>query len=244
MKKLIILLFIVLCSCTSNVSTDNGQLIVENAEKTVDLEKNQPKLEINDDLVLPSSTSNEININDTTEELENYVPDSSTLPEIIATEEKSQEYSSKEDVQVDSKPKENLLQEEIIQPIASPNAESKEVDDTPNNPSDKIEETENKLYVNMEIKYNTETLVNGELEIVEDTSVFDVLIDLGKENNIPIDYTGSGKSIYIQGINSIYEFDEGPMSGWIYTVNEEEPSISCSAYKLSGGEKIVWEYTK
>lgn len=39
-------------------------------------------------------------------------------------------------------------------------------------------------------------------------------------------------SAYIEGINNLYEFDCGSLSGWMYKVNEWFPNYGCSRYVL------------
>ena len=56
-------------------------------------------------------------------------------------------------------------------------------------------------------------------------------------------YTPAFESYYIEGIGHLYEFDCGPESGWMYSVNGQFPSYGCSAYKLQNGDDIVWSYT-
>ena len=50
-------------------------------------------------------------------------------------------------------------------------------------------------------------------------------------------------SVYIEGINNIYEFDCGELSGWLYKVNNESPGVGCSLYKLKDGDVVEWIYT-
>ncbi len=50
-------------------------------------------------------------------------------------------------------------------------------------------------------------------------------------------------SYYVEGINNLYEFDCGGMSGWLYFVNGWSPNYGCSEYVLKDGDSIVWEYT-
>ena len=42
-------------------------------------------------------------------------------------------------------------------------------------------------------------------------------------------------SAYIEGINNLYEFDCGELSGWMYKVNGWFPNYGCSRYQLKGG---------
>ena len=84
-------------------------------------------------------------------------------------------------------------------------------------------------------------LETTEVEIGEDETVYDVLLDVTKENKIHLETSGS--SVYVQGIANIYEFDFGDLSGWMYFVNGESPSVSCSEYVVSDGDEIEWLYT-
>ncbi|MGN0594559.1 MAG: DUF4430 domain-containing protein [Hominimerdicola sp.] len=83
----------------------------------------------------------------------------------------------------------------------------------------------------------------SEIEIEEGETVYDVLSEITAKKKIHIETTGNSDSIYVQGISNIYEFDFGDLSGWIYCVNGEKASVSCSDYKLSDGDEIEWLYT-
>ena len=51
------------------------------------------------------------------------------------------------------------------------------------------------------------------------------------------------QSAYIEGIGNLYEFDCGPQSGWMFSVNDVYPGLGCSSYTLSDGDVIVFSYT-
>ena len=84
----------------------------------------------------------------------------------------------------------------------------------------------------------TVTFYNGE-------SVFDVLLRVCKENKLHMEYmdTPMYNSAYIEGIGNLYEFDVGPLSGWMYNVNGWFPNYGCSRYALQDGDVICWVYT-
>jgi hypothetical protein len=82
-----------------------------------------------------------------------------------------------------------------------------------------------------------------ELEIEEGDSVYSILIEATKKHRIAVDHSGMGSSVYIFGIDNLYEFDYGDLSGWIYTVNSQKSNVSCADYLLSDGDVIVWHYT-
>ena len=78
-----------------------------------------------------------------------------------------------------------------------------------------------------------------------DNTVFDVLNTVCRNNGIQLEskYTPLYESYYVMGINYLYEFDYGDLSGWLYHVNGEEPSVQCGAYKVADGDVIEWLYT-
>lgn len=79
----------------------------------------------------------------------------------------------------------------------------------------------------------------------EGESVFDVLQRVCIENKIHLEssFTPMYNSAYIEGINNIYEFDCGSLSGWMYEVNEWFPNYGCSRCQVQNGDVIKWQYT-
>ena len=88
-------------------------------------------------------------------------------------------------------------------------------------------------------------LADTQVELTGGESVYDVLQKACKQNKILIEctYTPGTRAAYVEGINNLYEFSCGDLSGWIYSVNGSFPSISCSEYKVSAGDVIRWRYT-
>lgn len=79
----------------------------------------------------------------------------------------------------------------------------------------------------------------------EGESVFDVLLRETRDNKIHMEFVDTPiyNSNYIEGINNIYEFDCGELSGWMYKVNDWFPNYGSSRYQLKDGDKIEWVYT-
>ncbi|REK71352.1 DUF4430 domain-containing protein [Paenibacillus paeoniae] len=79
----------------------------------------------------------------------------------------------------------------------------------------------------------------------EGESVFDVLLREMKRNKIHMEFvmTPIYNSNYVEGINNIYEFDCGELSGWMYKVNEWFPNYGASRYVLKDGDVVDWVYT-
>ena len=82
-----------------------------------------------------------------------------------------------------------------------------------------------------------------EFDIQNGDTVYDILVEAAKKYGIQMENSGSAGMVYISGINYLYEFDFGDLSGWMYFVNDKEPSVGCDAYELKSGDKIEWLYT-
>lgn len=76
-------------------------------------------------------------------------------------------------------------------------------------------------------------------------SVFDVLLREMKQNKIHFEFVNTPvyNTAYIEGINNLYEFDCGELSGWTYRVNGMFPGYGCSEYIVQSGDKIEILYT-
>ena len=88
-------------------------------------------------------------------------------------------------------------------------------------------------------------LAEYEVEIEDGDSVFDALKKATKENKIHLEFVNTPiyNSAYIEGLNNIYEFDAGELSGWMYSVNGEFPNYGSSRYKIKAGDRIEWHYS-
>jgi len=98
--------------------------------------------------------------------------------------------------------------------------------------------------INLSVKKSDGSYLLSEstASISEGESVLSVLIRVGREKNVPVVYSGGKKSGYVEGIGGLFEFDEGPESGWVYSVNGERPGKSSGLYPLKNGDDVVWEY--
>ena len=90
-------------------------------------------------------------------------------------------------------------------------------------------------------------LAKTEYVIEKGDTVFDVLSRAVRENKIQLEYQGANAnafgSVYIEGINYLYEFSCGPLSGWMYKVNGAFPNYGCGMYELKDGDVVGWVYT-
>lgn len=82
----------------------------------------------------------------------------------------------------------------------------------------------------------TVTLDNG-------SSVYDAVQLACNKQGVHMTTVNSGYGKYVKGFNNIDEKDCGSQSGWLYFVNGSSPAKSCSKYKLSNGDNVVFSYT-
>ncbi len=84
-------------------------------------------------------------------------------------------------------------------------------------------------------------------QISAGSSVFDLLKMTARANQIQLDYQGESASIYstvyVKGIQYIYEKSCGSSSGWMYTVNGEWAGVGCSSKKLKDGDFVQWRFS-
>lgn len=76
-------------------------------------------------------------------------------------------------------------------------------------------------------------------------TVYDILDRAVRSNKLQMEctYSVNYASVYVEGINQLYEFSCGELSGWMYTVNGIFPNYGCSKYFPEDGDDIVWCYT-
>lgn len=81
----------------------------------------------------------------------------------------------------------------------------------------------------------------------EGETVFDALKAVTAQNKIQMEYQGADanqfSTVYIQGINNLYEFSCGELSGWMYLVNDSGAVKGCDNVWLNDGDVIKWRYT-
>ncbi|HAE91441.1 MAG TPA: hypothetical protein DCG60_02175 [Tissierella sp.] len=83
------------------------------------------------------------------------------------------------------------------------------------------------------------------VKFYEGESVFNLLLREMKKAKIHMEFSNTPmyNSAYIEGINNLYEFDCGELSGWMYKVNGWFPNYGCSRYALKEGDIVEWVYT-
>lgn len=88
-------------------------------------------------------------------------------------------------------------------------------------------------------------LPTTEVVIIDGDSVFDVLSKITKDKKMHFEFVNTPiyGSAYIEGINNIYEFDCGDLSGWMFKVNGYFPGNGITNYILNKNDVIEIIYT-
>lgn len=80
--------------------------------------------------------------------------------------------------------------------------------------------------------------------ISEGETVLTLLRRICREQNLQIEIDGTSDALaYIRGIENLYELEYGTLSGWVYRVNGESPSVGCGQFSLSDGDVVEWIYS-
>ncbi len=110
---------------------------------------------------------------------------------------------------------------------------------------------DNEKAISVTFRISAATIDSGEiypetvLYVAKDSTVFEILKEVCRTENIQLDYEKSSAYglAYIKGINSIYEYDHGDLSGWMYRVNGEMPNIGVGYYKVEEGDIVEILYS-
>lgn len=109
-----------------------------------------------------------------------------------------------------------------------------------NNQNNKVEETPQKEVLNISITVRGmgNVMMSDQLQVEKGATAYSVLKQLASQNGQTI----SGSQYYIIGIGDLKEKDHGPMSGWMYKVNDILPNKAACNYVLNQGDKVLWYY--
>lgn len=112
--------------------------------------------------------------------------------------------------------------------------------DTINNQLDKLEEGKESF-----VPEDGWILYPSEIAYEDGDTAFSLLQRACRQARIQMEYTQSPvyETAYIEGINQIYEMDCGPLSGWMYKVNDVFPNYGSGNFRVSPGDEVEWIYT-
>ncbi|MDH6603358.1 hypothetical protein OKW23_000487 [Bacilli bacterium PM5-9] len=85
------------------------------------------------------------------------------------------------------------------------------------------------------------------IEVPSGSTAFSVLQKATRLNRIQMEYQGTNEniynSVYIQGINHLYEFSAGQESGWMYSINGTFPNYGMSSITVKNKDILRMVYT-
>ncbi|AVR00055.1 hypothetical protein OBCHQ24_13890 [Oceanobacillus iheyensis] len=81
------------------------------------------------------------------------------------------------------------------------------------------------------------------VERKEGDTILDITRRVLKQKGIQFSVTGSNSTAYVQGIDNLYEFDEGQNSGWMIRLDGALIKQSAGATPVQYGQVIYWFYT-
>lgn len=90
---------------------------------------------------------------------------------------------------------------------------------------------------------NKTILSPTKVSIHEGDTILTATRNILKQKGIPISVRGSGASAYVEGIGNLFEFDHGPLSGWIAEKNGIKLDRSAGIKTVKNGDTIRWIYT-
>lgn len=192
-----------------------------------------------------NSTTEKTKINDNTSSTKNNKPVNSSKEKV---EKKHTKQTSKKDT-----PKQTKKEKENSSGKSKSKSDKKEStasnDNKPKNDSSSKENQKPKPPQ----KKVTVSVTTGNVKgtILSSTSVpmndgdtaLDVTIKILKEKGIQYSVRGANASAYMEGIDNLYEFDKGELSGWHIRVNGKMIDRSAGAWSIKDGDSINWNYT-
>ena len=257
--RLLVFTFLAIFLTACNIQTVEQFEKMEEQEQSVDHSPTDEKVEQMELVADSDTTEDEQKQDDTTQKAEK--------PKEIVTEETKQQQATETKTEKQGQtvsPQSNKQQTVTGQ---TNNQTKPQVTEKPQQPT---EQTPKKRSVTIAIRVDT-LLKNWDLldpslqsekyvpnngvilktttyELLSDNdTVWDVLQRATKEHKIQMEYQGPNEniynSVYVEGINHLYEFSAGPLSGWMYKVNGVYPNYGCSQYTLKDGDVIEWHYT-
>ncbi|COR22178.1 SLBB domain [Streptococcus pneumoniae] len=93
--------------------------------------------------------------------------------------------------------------------------------------------------VTISVKGNNGYIMGAKkMDVQDGDTVYKVL----QRTGLDVDASGSRDSIYVKGINDLYEKDIADTSGWKYRVNGAFPNHSAGVATVKPGDTIEWVY--
>lgn len=79
--------------------------------------------------------------------------------------------------------------------------------------------------------------------VKKNQTIADIITAYTKQNKISLEIQKVAGTAYVASLNNFAGKTTGPMSGWLYLVNNIMPLKSIEDYKLKDGDKIIFVYS-
>ncbi|YAR64377.1 DUF4430 domain-containing protein [Bacillus cytotoxicus] len=161
----------------------------------------------------------------------------------VASEEQPLEQQKGNEEKAESKqqeqPEANKEPEIVHEPKETPKQEQSAPQPVVPKHDPKTDPQQQKQQVTISVKGHEGYLLGAtKVDVQEGDTVYKVL----RRTGLDVDASGFGNSIYVKGINDLYEKDVASTSGWKYRVNGTFPNRSAGAVTVKPGDKIEWVY--
>lgn len=77
---------------------------------------------------------------------------------------------------------------------------------------------------------------------VQGQTAFEALQAAAADAGLYLQSSGFGPTVYVEGIDRYFEFDEGPLSGWHFLINGHEGNQGAGQVVLQAGDHVHWQY--
>lgn len=81
------------------------------------------------------------------------------------------------------------------------------------------------------------------VEFEDGDTTFSILKKATRQQGIQMSFTGGNSNPYVEGIDNLYEFDQGAGSGWMCSKNGVFISKSAGKVPVSAGDSVLWVFT-
>ncbi|GAD16946.1 DUF5776 domain-containing protein [Lentilactobacillus otakiensis] len=98
--------------------------------------------------------------------------------------------------------------------------------------------------VTVSVNANGSVIASGSVTVSKGATALDALNTLAAQHGLSITTVGSGITAYVKGINGYNAGPAGTMTGWLYSINGNQPNTSIGAYVVANGDRISLNYNK
>lgn len=248
------------CGQSSNEQPSNSQTIASHKseaaeEKSSDHVESEPK----DEKTKPSGNDDTQDKTEKQKQPDQAEKKNDPAPNKKTTNDSQEQKKAPDENSGETKKQESKASEQkenksdkTSKPDSPPKEEAKS---TPSKPAEENKKTETKPQAPKKEIDQAQIMIQGDndmgsilgatnVDLKNGDTVYDVLFKITKEKHIQLETSGSGAGLYVKGINNLYEFDRGDLSGWVFKVNGKKATKSAGEFAVKKGDRIEWLYSE